>query len=155
MCVSFGGGSLSPPYLCKTTVLVLNLSVPSNHLGPRGNSDFDLLCPVSGLEIGSSKPSGATLASGLWTTSVYKVTGMQSACKLDSNFWCEWTESSRLLLKDWTLPSCTLHPMFTRIILLMGTVPQRREKVLGTFEERGRHLHLQAGTTEALGKTEI
>lgn len=89
MSASFGGGSLSPPYLCKTTVLFLNLSVPSNHLGPRGNSGSDLLCPLSGPEMGSGKPSGVTLASGLWATSVYKVTDVQLACKLDSDFLCE------------------------------------------------------------------
>ena len=90
MCVSFGGGSLSPlPDFFKTTGHLLNLSVPSNHLGPRGNSGSDLLCPVSGPEVGSGKPSGVTLASGLWATSVYKITDVQLACKLDSDFLCE------------------------------------------------------------------
>lgn len=77
MSLSFGGGSLSPPQLCKNTVLCLNISVHGNHLGPCENSGSDLICPVSGLEIGSSKPLGVTLASGLWTTFVYKVTDVQ------------------------------------------------------------------------------
>lgn len=82
---------LPPPSLLMQNHSAL-LKLERTQQSPRttcGNSGSDLLCPVSGLEIGSGKPSGVTLASGLWATSVYKVTGVQMACKLYSKFWCE------------------------------------------------------------------